>query len=58
MLRKPLDHAIDLFTKKYKNELTNWVGEVSVFLDFEDDLRRIFKFALPLKGNEKDQRNK
>lgn len=47
VLRSPLKHAIKLFVKRFEAEIADWVGEVSGFQVFEEDLKRIFKFALP-----------
>lgn len=47
VLRRPLRYALSLFITKYEADLTAWTGEVSGFQVFEEDLRRIFKFALP-----------
>ena len=46
VLRSPLKHAIRLFVKKFGAEIADWMGEVSGFQVFEEDLKRIFKFAL------------
>ena len=47
VLRRPLKYAISLFIKQFKDEISHeWTGDVSVFHVFEEDLRRIFKFAL------------
>ncbi len=45
VLRQPLTYALSLFINKYSSQIADWDGEVSIFEDFKDDIRRIFKFA-------------
>ena len=47
VLRHSLNYVLSLFSKKFKPQLANWNGEISIFEDFKKDLRTVFSFALP-----------
>ena len=45
-LRSPLKHAVSRFITQYEEDLNNWTGEVARFESFNDELLKIFQFAL------------
>jgi len=45
-LRPSLKYVVSKFLTRYKDALDNWTGEIDQFVSFNDELVKIFRFAL------------